>query len=122
MNKALIAALIDEFIGNYAVTAFHNMNLNRILHLLLDLAASGSGGGGGLAFALPVTSADFINATDCPIVSVAGQNLFIIWAEGSKIMVQGIDFTLLVGGGFSVTIPGFDSTTDTFHFFVFTTP
>jgi hypothetical protein len=117
--------LIDKYCRNYGPEFFHNMNGNTILHLLVQLAdAGGSGGGSGNPETpLVVTSANFINATDCPIVGFNGLNLSIYMAGINKFITQAdSEWTPLVGGGFKITIPGFNSTSATFTFYVFTSP
>jgi len=118
-----IQAQINLYIGAYAVDAFHNKNLNRILLLMLQLLSNGgSAPTAGMMFHF--TSANFINATDCPIPSLLGQNLVVFWAEPPKTLIQGTNFTLLPGGGFSVTDAGFDAITGSpnYNFFVSVTP
>lgn len=116
----LIKSLVNQFVRNYPVEAFQNMNLNRILLLLADLADGGGGGGGSesVSAVYPLTSADFVNATDCPITSLAGENIAVYWNEGNRFLLKDAgEWTDLPGGGFRVLLAGFDSTTADYHFF-----
>ena len=116
---ANINAQIDQFVRNYALDAFTNLNLNRILHLITQLADANSSGTSG-GDILPMTSANFINSTDCPISSLNGTNLRIYFGEQQKFLEQDAsEWTPLTGGGFRITIPNFDSTLTNYHFYVF---
>ena len=119
-QQALIQLLIDNNVNNYAVEPFHNGTMRQILSLLNQ----NNGGGGGITDyqALVVTSANFINATDCPIVGYNGLNILVHWADIPKSLIGGTDVQALAGGGFRVLIPGFDSGAATFTFWVFITP
>ena len=44
MANPAIDILIDTYVRNFATEAFHDMQLNRILHLLNQNGGSGSGG------------------------------------------------------------------------------
>lgn len=118
-----IRAFNNQVNRNYAVNFFHNMNGNILIQMLIDWIESGGGSGPGTTppAMITVTSANFTNATDCPIVAYAGMNLAVLWVDPPKPLIAGTDFSLLVGGGFKVLIPGFDSTTGTFTFWVFIT-
>jgi len=117
-NGANIKSLINQFVRNYPIEAFRNMALNRILLLLADLADNGGGsGGGGTPFVIPLTSANFVNTTDCPITSFAGSNISVFWNEANRFLNkdQG-EWQDLPGGGFRVLMLNFDSTKGTYHF------
>lgn len=59
-----------------------------------------------------VTSADFTTATDCPIPALALNTFSLFWASGlANYIYEDINqWEYLVGGGFRILIPGFDST------------
>lgn len=116
-----IIDLINQYIRNYAVDAFKDQRLNMILNLMMQymIANSGGGGGGTGSQFLFVTSSSFINATDCPLVALNGKTLAITWVDQGKILIQGVDWTPYVGGGFTIIIPGFDSSQADFTFLVF---
>lgn len=59
-----------------------------------------------------VTSADFINATDCPLTGLALNKFSLFWSTGlANYIYEDINqWEYLVGGGFRILIPGFDST------------
>lgn len=61
-----------------------------------------------------VTSVDFINATECPLPNLAFNKFSIFWSDLGNFIYQEIaQWDYLVGGGFEVLIPGFDSTAST---------
>lgn len=111
-SQASIDILIDASVRNYAPAAFHNMALNQILHLLNQ--NTGSGGStappAGYFPGLFVTQANFSDATDCPIPSLNGYNLMIFYNDANRYLIKGVDWQVLVGGGFTILIPGFDAT------------
>jgi len=110
---------INQYVRNYPLQSFQNLRLNSIL---LRLANGGTGGGGGGSGfnPVPVTSANFTTATDCPLIALNGLNLLIFFNESQKFIYQETgDWTPLVGGGFTILIPGFDSTTANYHFVVY---
>jgi hypothetical protein len=120
-NAENIKTQINQFIRNYAVEAFHNMRLNAILLQMVDLCDVTSGGNGGTQSILAqVTSANFINATDCPLTTFAGKNIAVFFNENNKFIEKDAsEWDDLPGGGFKVLIPGFDSSAANFHFYVY---
>jgi hypothetical protein len=113
---------IDNHINNYAPDAFHDKWLWNILRRMVAWIASGGTTGPLVSPGLMiVTSADFTTTTDCPIPALDGLNITVLWDDPPKPLIEGTDFTDLAGGGFRVTIPGFDATASTFTFWVFTT-
>jgi len=122
-NAENIKTLINSYVRNYAVSAFQSMRLNRILLLLTDLADAAGGGVGNGAVVVRVTSSDFSNATDCPLTTLAGQNIAIFYNENQRFIekdaVGGPEWSDLAGGGFRVLIPGFDKSAANFHFYVY---
>lgn len=109
-----IQLLINTYVRNYAEPAFHDMNLNRIL-LLMCQALDGISGGVIInppASAVTVTAANFTGspAVNCALPQLVGQNLSILWGDVPKLLIQGTDFNLYAGGGFTMLTPGFDAT------------
>lgn len=118
-NAENIKVLINKIVRNSGVDAFHNMGMNRILLMLTDLADSYGGGGGNGSTTVQLTSADFTNATDCPLTTLAGKNIAVFFNENQKYIEKDAgEWADLAGGGFRVLIPGFDSTTANYHFYV----
>jgi len=119
-NAENIKTLINKIVRNYAVEAFHDMGLNRILLMITDLADSYGGGGGNGSTVVELTSANFINATDCPLTTLAGKNIAVFFNENSRFLIKANgEWTDLPGGGFRILIPDFDATTSNFHFYAF---
>jgi hypothetical protein len=110
--------IINLRVRNYPLESFQNMWMNTILNLLVDLADTG-GSGGSSESALKVVSANFTTATDCPLSALNGENLAIYWNDANKFLDSATDFTPYVGGGFTILIPGFNSTTANYTFYVF---
>lgn len=120
-NAENIKTLINQIVRNYAVDAFHNMGLNRILLMITDLADSYGGGGGNGSVVIELSSANFINATDCPLTTLAGKNIAVFFNENQRFIIKADgEWSDLPGGGFRVGIPGFDSTLQNYHFYAFT--
>ena len=110
---------INQYITNYGVKAFHNKELNSILLQLVQWVDGGGTIGPVTAPAvLVVTSANFTTAIDCPIPSYNGHTLAILWCDIPKPLVQGVDFTPYVGGGFTMLTSGFNSGSATFTFWI----
>jgi hypothetical protein len=65
------------------------------------------------------TSSNFTTATNCPITADNGMTLQIYWNDAGRYLIQGTDFNPLAGGGFTITIPGFNATTTNYSFYVF---
>ncbi len=120
-NAENIKIQINQWVRNYAVSAFHNMRLNAILLQMVDLCdAAGSGTGGSGSVVAELTSANFINATDCPLTSLASKSLAIFMNEDQRFLIKADgEWSDLAGGGFRINIPGFDSTTANYHFYAF---
>ena len=116
-----IKSQINQWVRNYAVEAFQNMRLNSILLQLVDWidgAGGGGSGGGGATLVVALTSANFVNVTDCPITSMAGGNIAVFFNEGNRYLNkdQG-EWTDLPGGGFRVLIPNFNAASANYHFY-----
>ena len=108
---------INKYCRNYATEFFHDMNGNRILLQLVQWIDGISGGTFQAASMVPVTRADFTHATKCPLIALNGKNLNIYWNEGNKwIEKDAGEWTDLVGGGFQITIDGFNSGDANYHF------
>lgn len=122
-NAENIKTLVNAFVRNYAVEAFQSMRLNRILLLLTDLADAAGGGVGNGSVIVPVTSASFSTATDCPLTTLAGQQIAVFFNEDQRFLLKdadgGPEWSDLAGGGFRVLLPGFNKSSANFHFFVY---
>jgi len=122
VTQSNIDALIDEFCRNYPQEFFHNMSGNRILKMITAWIASGGTTGPVINPGMTlVTSANFSTTVDCPIPLLAGQSLAILWVDPPKPLIKGTDWVDLAGGGFTMTVPGFDSTASTYTFWVYIT-
>lgn len=120
-NAENIKVQINKFIRNYAADAFLNQRLNAILLQMVDLADAASGGGGNGSVVIELTSANFINATDCALTSLAGKTIAVYFNENQRFIIKSDgEWSDLAGGGFRVGIPNFDSTLQNYHFYVFT--
>lgn len=64
------------------------------------------------------TSSAFTSSTNCPITAFNGMTLSIFWNDAARYLVQGTDWTPLTGGGFTITISGFNATTTNYSFYV----
>lgn len=118
-NATLITNLVNLYVRNDGVKAFHNLNLNTILLLLTELADSGGGGSTG-TLCVEVTSADFSGPTTCPLPALNGVNYALFYDEGGRHLHQAAgEWSYLTGGGFTVNLPGFDSTASTVHFVLY---
>jgi hypothetical protein len=65
------------------------------------------------------TSSNFTSSVNCPIPAYNGMTLMIYWNDAQRYLVQGTDWTPLAGGGFTITISGFNATTSNYSFYVF---
>ena len=119
-NAENIKTQVNKYIRNYAVEGFQNMRLNAILLQLIDLADVATGGVGNGSVIVELTSADFINATDCPLTTLADKSICVFMNEISRfILKDASEWSDLAGGGFRVNISGFNATTNSYHFYVF---
>jgi hypothetical protein len=115
----IVRALILTNVRNYPVEAFHDLNMQRILLLLLDMAEGLQGGAIPPPNPIAITSADFINATDAPLPTLNGFDTVVFWNEANRYLWQDRDeWEPLPGGGFRVTLADFDSTADNYHFVI----
>ncbi len=77
----------------------------------------------GTAF-FPFTSLNFINPgsgrfTDCPSAALNGLTYSIFFNENGRFLDES-EFSILIGGGFSILIPNFDASQADYHFYVST--
>jgi hypothetical protein len=116
-----IKVQINQWVRNYAVEAFQDQRLNRILLQMVDFIDVVTGGGGSGSAVVELTSANFINATDCPLTTLADKNIAVFFNENSRFLIKADgEWSDLPGGGFRIDLAGFDSGTQNFHFYVFT--
>lgn len=115
---------INQYVRNYPVESFQNLRLNSILLQMCDILGGGAippGAGGG--FLVPVTSANFINATDCPQTALAANVIAVYYQEAQRFLLKdatdGPEWADLAGGGFRVLLPEWNSADATYHFFIF---
>lgn len=121
-NAQNLINFINAYVRNYPVTAFQDMRMNSILLQLVDFIDGVSSGTINAATVIPVESVNFTNATDCPQVALNGRTFELFFNENGKfITIADTEWAYLVGGGFRVLIPGFDSTTANYHFYIFPT-
>ena len=119
VTGANLSAQINQYITSYGVKAFHNKELNSILLQIIQWIDSGGTTGPVTAPAvLVVTSANFTTGVDCPIPAYNGHTIAVLWCDIPKPLVQGVDFTPYVGGGFTMLTPGFNSGSATYTFWV----
>jgi len=118
-TKQSLIDFTNQWVKNYPTESFHDYRMNSLILRLIDVIFSGGGVTTTGLQKLRVTSADFINATDCPLTAFDGLDLDIYWNEGNKWLDPATEWAVLVGGGFKVTIPDFDATADTYHFLIF---
>lgn len=102
---------ILQWIDNDGVKAFHDHHLQTALLMINADIAALSGGSIVEPNTVIVTQANFTTAVDCPLPSLVGHDLSILMKDGPILLVQGVDFVPYVGGGFTITIPGFDAST-----------
>lgn len=120
-NAENIKVKINKWIRNYAVPAFHDLRLNGILLEMTDLADAASGGGGNGSSVVELRSADFADATDCPLTSLAGVNIAVFLSDVGRFLYKDEgEWSDLPGGGFRILLAGFDSTTTNYHVYVYT--
>lgn len=108
---------INLYVRQDPVRSYQNMRLNSILLQMVDFFDTGGGGTGATAGVLKITSANFINATDCPLIALDGDNLNVRM-KGIGDLDDVTDFHILPGGGFGIDIPGFDATANSYTFYV----
>jgi len=120
-NAENIKNQINLWVRNYSVEAFHNMRLNSILLQMVDLAdAAGGGSGGSGSIVAELTSANFVNDTDCPLTSLAGKNLAIFWNELQRFLIKADnEWEDLPGGGFKIKMTGFEASSNNYHLYAF---
>lgn len=77
---------------------------------------TGSGSAGSSFSLRPITSANFDTGIldtglDCPIPALNGDSLQIFWNDLNRFLIEGVEWSPLPGGGFSISVPGFDAKT-----------
>lgn len=119
-----IRNFINTWIKADAVAAFQNNRLNTALNMLNSSVETLSAGVSD-ARVVHVTQANFINATDCPITSLAGKTISVYMnTDDMKRFLRTwgtAEWTDLVGGGFKILIDGFDGTSENLDFYVYPT-
>jgi hypothetical protein len=112
-----IRADIYAYVKNYAVEAFKDLRLQGILLRMLALFDNGGTGGSSTGNVVELTSADFTTTIDCPIPYLDGVPFVLYWNEGTRFLEKDAnEWADYPGGGFTVTLTGFDATVQTFHF------
>lgn len=120
-----INLMIDQYVRNNALDSFTNLNLNRILHLITQLADANSGASSAGGNIVAITSANFLvvsgqPAINCPIPSLNNRLIRVYYEEANRFLEQdAAEWQPYTGGGFTILIPGFDATKNTYHFYVF---
>lgn len=114
---------VNAYVRNYPLEAFQNKNLNAILLQLIQQIDNLIGGGPiTMAGTLNITQANFVNATDCPLVNLAGQSLCIFMNDIPRYLKKGVEWQDYPGGGFSIIKAGdfanFDATANNYQFYV----
>ena len=112
-----IIANINQYINNYANTAFQNNNLKTILLLMCEILSGSSPGVSFFASTFQYSSSDFSTATNLPIPILNGLSL-VVEMKGIGKLIKGTDWQDLAGGGITMLIPGFDATANSYDIFV----
>ena len=92
--------------------------------VIIPGGSGGGGGGGGLVYK-KVNSVDFANDTAYINSTLLGSQYLIYWNEANRFLYQNGDDVSLnewhynAGGGFTITIPGFNATGNNYHFYLF---
>lgn len=112
--------MTNQYVRNYAVDSYKDQRLNTILNIILNNLAGLVGNVNANIGNAPilVTSANFINATDCPLTAFAGLQLAVFWNDQNRYLKESTDWTPLSGGGFQILIPGFNSADGSYEFYV----
>lgn len=80
------------------------------------------GGGGSTGFSLHmVSSANFTTATACPIAALANDSIQIFWNDLGRFLTEGTEWVDYPGGGFSIVLPGFNASANSYHLTVYST-
>jgi hypothetical protein len=80
-------------------------------------SSGGSGGVGPGTFSVrQLVSSNFSTSTNCPLPALNGDSLQIFWNDVGRFLVEGAEWTNLAGGGFSISVPGFDATANSYSF------
>lgn len=82
--------------------------------------SSGSGSSGGSGFSLRnITSSNFSTSINCPLPALNGDSLQIFWNDLGRFLTEGIEWNPLSGGGFIISVPGFDATANSYNFTIY---
>lgn len=90
-------------------------NLNIVISKLVNYIGSITG-------ALPpidITSTDFFDAVTYKNPSLDNVPFMLFWNQLQRFLKLNVDFTAAVGGGFVITIPGFNATQNSYDFELF---
>jgi hypothetical protein len=119
-NAENIKNQINKFIRNYPVEAFQNMHMNAIMLQMVDLCdAAGGGTGGSGSNLVELRSSNFINATDCPLTTLAGLELAVFLSDLQRYLYKDEgEWTDLPGGGIRILLAGFDAVHNNYHVYV----
>lgn len=75
---------------------------------------SGSAGGGSGFSIRAVTSSSFSAPADCHLPALNNDSLQIFWNDLGRFLVEGSEWRNIAGGGFSILVPGFDATVNSY--------
>jgi len=97
-------------------------------YLLTALQILDEGGGGDIInpndpdantpYLIPITSADFTDATNYDNPDIVGKNLAIFWNDIPKYIISPADWVSTVTG-INILVPGFDSTVNDYTLFIY---
>jgi len=112
---------INDWVTNDAAKSYKNKRLNNILLRLVDWINGGGTTGPivNVPNIYPIHQADFINATDAPVVALDGLTLQLYYNAASRFLDHGTDWTDLAGGGVRILLTGYDSAVAPADFFIF---
>ncbi len=98
------------------------VNVKRRLITTTQLCSQGSGLGSPIQpsgpLHNPVTSPDFTNATTYNDPNLLNINYHLFFNDNSVFLTEGVEYTKLPGGGFTILIAGFDATLHFYTFFI----
>lgn len=112
---------INDWVTNDAAKSYKNKRLNNILLRLVAWINSGGTTGPivNVPNIYPIHQADFINATDAPLVALDGLILQVYYNAASRFLEPTTEWTDLAGGGVRILLTGFDSAVAPADFFIF---
>ncbi|HMI62487.1 MAG TPA: hypothetical protein VK518_16335 [Puia sp.] len=68
---------------------------------------------------LAITSANFTSSVNCPLPDFNGMQLQIFWNDVPRYLTKDVEWIPLAGGGFTITMPDFDATVNSYSFYIF---